>query len=445
MSGSGDDIIKFDTLSYDTSDSKQLLLRKTDKVTIRTEDGNDIVDLGDTNQLVASVDIKPDTRNTKDLYGIDLGDIYFALKLSTNKVVQDLSYKYFYNGVEAITYYPVSYAYDYLYKGKLTVYSGAGNDLVKTGAGADIVNTGTGSDTILSGSGDDVIDAGDGDDVVITGAGADTVNLGKGADTVFVSFGDTINFTYKDGQRDLIKVDPLILDYEEGIIVESKFLPVTTTINGIANTTIEQTPVKRLGKIIIKYPETKTSINTVVNFAKNKVAYIDYLTNVVGLTGISSTYNKAAYSHYLNKGSKTYQDFLDLNPVYDQIDLSELFQQKGIDTYNIDVPKDGSALNLSALSTALGSDYIKYGQSYVSINDLNANLDKVNKTVQNISQLSEVELRKLVGFLQDKNMLQQKKGEVMLNIPIPNGAIVDVIEVHIIGITLGDVGPMIII
>ena len=68
--------------------------------------------------------------------------------------------------------------------------------------------------------------------------------------------------------------------------------------------------------------------------------------------------------------------------------MSELFQQKGIDTYNIDVPKDGSALNLSALSTALGSDYIKYGQSYVSINDLNANLDKVNKTVQNISHLS---------------------------------------------------------
>ena len=51
----------------------------------------------------------------------------------------------------------------------------------------------------------------------------------------------------------------------------------------------------------------------------------------------------------------------------------------------------------------------------------------------------------MVGFLKELNIFQQKKGEVMLNIPIPNGAIVDVIEVHIIGITLGDVGPMLII
>lgn len=427
LSGLGNDHIYLDTASYDTSTPLELSRRKAEKILIRTEDGDDIISLGDTLGNVM--------HDTSKLYdGLSLGNISYTIVVNTDK-------QYLLNKVW--TSFLQSYVYDYQYKGKLTIYTGSGSDIVQAGAGDDIIYTEAGNDTVLAGAGKDFIDAGDGDDLVVTGPGADTVYLGEGVDNIYVSFGDTIAFTAKDGKRDTIKIDPLILDYEEGIIVESQFLPVETTANGTKTIAIEQVPIQRLGKIVIKYPESKSALNTNEMFLKNKVDYLAYLQNVVGLTDIGS--GKTDYSAYLHKGAKSYQDFLDLNPLYDQIDLSELFEKKNITTYNVDVPADKSSLDLSGLSGALPGDYIKYGQSYITVKDLTAGISKINTSKTNISQLTDVELRKLMGILSSKNMLQEKDGEVMLNIPIPNGAIVDVIEVHIIGVNLAEASQMLVL
>ena len=80
----------------------------------------------------------------------------------------------------------------------ISVWTNAGNDIIKTGSGDDWVRTGAGDDTINAGNGDDHVFAGDGDDVVYMSPGADIEDGGDGVDTLILGdwagdFSGTLN------------------------------------------------------------------------------------------------------------------------------------------------------------------------------------------------------------------------------------------------------------
>lgn len=65
-----------------------------------------------------------------------------------------------------------------------TITTGAGADNIDGGSGNDVIKSGAGSDYVFGNSGDDAIDAGADNDVVYGGDGADTLAGGAGADYV---------------------------------------------------------------------------------------------------------------------------------------------------------------------------------------------------------------------------------------------------------------------
>ena len=84
------------------------------------------------------------------------------------------------------------------YAGKLTVYTGAGNDVITGGAGADLIVTGAGIDTITTGCGADTISSGAGSDTItITGTGSVEAYAGDDNDTIvagsYLSSDDILN------------------------------------------------------------------------------------------------------------------------------------------------------------------------------------------------------------------------------------------------------------
>lgn len=358
--GAGNDKVLLDRLSYDVSTPLALKTRVLEKVKIRLEDGNDTARLGDTLGSI-KVDSKSLYFNKQDI-GIDFGTISY----SKNALGR--------------------YVYDYTYKGKLTLYAGSGNDLVVSGAGADIFDLSTGHDSIHAGSGADYIDAGSGDDVVVTGAGADKVFLAEGKDIVYASFGDIISFTAKDKQADVIKIDPLLLTYEEGIIVKSKYQVVT---DATGKSTLTLVPIERLGKIMINYPE-------------------------IG---------------------------------YDQIDLSELFKLNSIKVVDIAKPTTGADLTMSALTGVTPDTYLHYDHNYVSVQDLNKNVKLLKSGATDIFSFTALtDVRKLMSLIPDSdNLIQNKAGYAFIDLPIKSGSTVDVIEVHLVGLTSAQAHDMLIV
>lgn len=367
--GAGNDQVYLDLGNYDTSTAATLLARKLEKIKIRLEDGNDVVNLGITNVVAGSSSADSKTQYFDNLNkGIDFGTINYS-QTSAGR-----------------------YLYDYAYKSKISLYAGSGSDLIMTGAGDDILDLSTGNDSVHSGAGKDYIDAGSGDDVVVTGAGADSVFLAQGADIVYASFGDIISFTAKDKQKDVIKIDPLLLTYEEGIIVKSKYEVVVDATTG--KTSLSLVPLERLGKIVVNYPE-------------------------VG---------------------------------YDKIDLSELFTLNKINVVDISKPTSGTDLTMSVLSAVdaskYASTYIHYDHNFVLLQDLNSNVKLVSATATSVFDLTKLsDVRLLMSRVPDtENLIQNKAKEyAFINVPIEHGSTVDVIEVHLIGVTSAQAHDMLVV
>jgi Ca2+-binding RTX toxin-like protein len=72
------------------------------------------------------------------------------------------------------------------------IWADGGDDLIYTGDGFNCVHAGAGNDTILGGAGHDILDAGTGDDYVQAGAGNDMVQGGNGDDILVGDDGDDL-------------------------------------------------------------------------------------------------------------------------------------------------------------------------------------------------------------------------------------------------------------
>lgn len=106
-------------------------------------------------------------------------------------------------------------------RGKITLRTGAGDDLIKVGAGNFYIDSGAGNDTVLTrghgmhtiyaGDGDDTcfggeqltfMAGGEGDDRLVAGAGLSIISPGPGEDSIFPGSGS--NVVYSSDENDLI-------------------------------------------------------------------------------------------------------------------------------------------------------------------------------------------------------------------------------------------------
>ena len=77
---------------------------------------------------------------------------------------------------------------------KMTVWAGAGDDIISTGGGDDYVDAGEGKDTVFGGAGADTVNAGSGDDLVYGDDGDDSLSGGMDRDTIYGGAGrDTLD------------------------------------------------------------------------------------------------------------------------------------------------------------------------------------------------------------------------------------------------------------
>jgi Ca2+-binding RTX toxin-like protein len=221
--GSGNDKLSVQanrdgTLSVKVNgESYQVEMAKGQALTLRTGDGNDVVDVASDVKVNLIVDAGKGDDTVKTGAGDDI-----VLGGDGNDTINTGAGSDYIEGGNGNDTINAGSGNDVVYGGdgddKLS--GGAGNDYVEGGNGNDVLDGGSGNDMLSGGNGDDRIASGSGADRVYTGAGTDQVVNAGGKDVIYAQQGTDTFSAAKGASNQVVNVDLTGTPGSKGLKIE---------------------------------------------------------------------------------------------------------------------------------------------------------------------------------------------------------------------------------